>query len=585
MTSKSHHKSGTYQWWYCLMVIIILTSTGKKTKAQTPVVQNYTPERNQPPSTQPLPTPTFPSHLPPPQDLLLPPPTVTPSTGQTQDKIPQTIIVKAFEVTGSTVFNPKDFTKITQPYTKRPITFADILQLRADITNLYVSKGYINSGAYIPPQKLQSGVIEIRVLEGKLEGIKVTGTKRLNPEYIRSRLAIATGKPLNRDRLLEALQLLQLNPLIAKISAELSAGTRPGENLLEVQVKESQPLNAQLILDNGRSPAVGSFRRQIQVGDADLLGWGDSISAVYTNTDGSNGLDLNYTVPINPHNGTISFSYGFNNSNVIETPFSALDIQSNSTYYQLTLRQPIIQTPTKEFALGLTADHRESQANLLNGEVPFPEIGADSKGRTRITAIRFFQDWTQRNSKEVFALRSQFSFGFDALNSTINTKPPDSRFFSWLGQGQWVRVLAPDTLVLLRGNLQLADRPLVPLEQFTLGGIDNVRGYRQDALLSDNGFFASVELRYPIARFSRSNDILQLTPFVDFGTAWNLSATPTSNFNREPNTLVSAGLGLRLQLQDHLTASVDWGIPFVSISGNKKTWQENGLYFSIIANP
>ncbi|MHC5830270.1 MAG: ShlB/FhaC/HecB family hemolysin secretion/activation protein, partial [Nostoc sp.] len=106
--------------------------------------------------------------------------------------------------------------------------------------------------------------------------------------------------------------------------------------------------------------------------------------------------------------------------------------------------------------------------------------GADEQGRTRVSALRFSQEWTSRNSHEVIALRSQFSLGIDALNATINQNPPDSRFFAWQGQAQWARLLAPETLLLLRLNTQLASRTLLPIEQFGLGGQDSVRGYRQD---------------------------------------------------------------------------------------------------------
>lgn len=138
----------------------------------------------------------------------------------------------------------------------------------------------------------------------------------------------------------------------------------------------------------------------------------------------------------------------------------------------------------------------ESETSLL--DTPFPlSAGADDQGRTRISAVRFFQEWSQRSNTEVLFARSQFSLGIGALNATINKDAPDSRFFAWRGQTAWLRRLG-DTTLVLRADLQLADRPLVPLEQFSLGGVATVRGYRQDALLSDNGFLASAELRIPI---------------------------------------------------------------------------------------
>jgi hemolysin activation/secretion protein len=493
----------------------------------------------------------------------------------------ETITVDRFEVVGSTVFSAAEFAKITEPFTKRPLAIVELFQLRSAITQLYLDKGYITSGAYVPPQTLQRGVVTIRVIEGKLETITVTGTRRLSPNYVRSRLAIATRAPLNRDQLLKALQLLQLDPLLQSLSAELSAGTRPGESVLSVQVTEASSLSTQLIFDNARAPSVGTNRRQIQISQGNTTGLGDRLSASYTNTSGSNAIDLSYVLPLNPRNGTLSFSYGSASSSIIEPPFDVLKIESKARYYELAFRQPIVQTPTHELALGLTATHRQSEATLLDGLIPFPALGADPDGKTRLAALRFFQEATWRSSREVIALRSQFTVGLNALSATINPDPPDSRFFSWRGQAQWVRLLAPDTLLLLRGDLQLADRPMLPLEQFGLGGQDSVRGYRQDALLADNGLFASAEVRFPILRLPKLDGLLQLTPFIDLGTAWNLG----NALDPDPRTLVAVGLGLRLQYSDRLTARLDWGIPLTDINGAKNTLQENGLYFSIVIRP
>jgi hemolysin activation/secretion protein len=124
----------------------------------------------------------------------------------------------------------------------------------------------------------------------------------------------------------------------------------------------------------------------------------------------------------------------------------------NSRYYDITLRQPISQTPSEEFALGLSATRSESEISSRVLEIlGYPQAnfhqGADDQGRTRISAIQFFQDWTKRSSREVIAARSGFNLGIGAFNATVNDDAPDSRFFSWRGQAQWVRLLAPETLL------------------------------------------------------------------------------------------------------------------------------------------
>ncbi len=142
--------------------------------------------------------------------------------------------------------------------------------------------------------------------------------------------------------------------------------------------------------------------------------------------------------------------------------------------------------------------------------------------------------------------------------------------------------MAPDTLLLISGDVQLTSTTLLASEQFGLGGINSVRGYRQDLLLTDNGALASVELRLPIVRVSQWDGVLQITPFVDVGTAWNNSSNRDEN---NTSTLASVGLGLRWSQGNNFTAAVEWGIPLVLVDTQGDTWQEKGLYFYIQYNP
>lgn len=61
-----------------------------------------------------------------------------------------------------------------------------------------------------------------------------------------------------------------------------------------------------------------------------------------------------------------------------------------------------------------------------------------------------------------------------------------------------------------------------------------------------------------------------MTPFVDFGNAWNDSGREDTEIELNSNILLSIGLGLRLQLEDNLTARLDWGIPLISVDSEEK---------------
>ncbi len=568
-----HRKTQPYQLVFRRILVFGLWAIAPAAIAQSvPDLPRPVVPRPSPPTPVPLPTPA----LPPPADLLpLPPrptePEVSPIEG--------TITVSEFKVIGSTVFSAEELAKVTAPSTGRPISFAELLQARSAITQLYIDNGYVTSGAFIPTdQVIEGGIVTIQVVEGTLAEIQVKGNRRLRSSYVRDRLALASGKPLNTNRLLKALQLLQLNPLIKTISAELTAGAQPGVSILEVEVAEARSLTAALTLDNSQLPNVGSFQRQIQINEANLLGFGDGLSVSYANTDGRNALDLGYSLPVNARNGTVSINYGSYWSRVIQ--FKELDIRGDLWSLGLTYRQPVIQTPTRELALGLTVNRQQSQTSILG--FPFPlSAGANDAGQTRITQLQFFQEWTQRSSNSVMALRSQFNFGIDAFGTTTSDVPPDSRFFSWQGQGQWVRLLAPDTLFVARGNIQVADRPLVPIAQCGVGGLYSVRGYPQDFLLVDNCFSASAELRIPILRTADRKGILQIAPFVDFGTGWNNGDRPL----QDPTSLFGVGIGLRWQWTKRISASFDWGIPLNSFSSGSNSLQDQGLYFSVTVSP
>ncbi len=559
-----------------LLSLVFTTSSawGQSINPVTP-----TPEQPQP---QPLPSLEKPLQVPP----------IAPPTPDEIQNVPGTIVVQKFEFVGSTVFSQQQLQQATADFVGKSITFAELLQAANQITQLYLQRGYITSGAYIPSQEIQSGIVKIQVLEGSLEDIKVNVIKgRLSSNYVRSRISVAGYKPLNINRLQESLQLLQLNPRIERLNAELTAGTKPGTNLLEVTVVGADTFNTRLLLNNNRNPSIGSFERGIDISEISLLGLGDEFSFGYRNTDGSNRFEGSYNFPVNPRNGTIGFTYRITNNKIIEAPFDNLDLKVDSREYEFNFRQPVIQKATpklsQELALGFGFARRETNSSILG--VDFPVFsGADNNGETRISELNFTQEWLQRGSQAVFAVNSEISLGINAFNASVSDDEPDSQFLVWRGQMLYLRRLAQATSrstispsLLLRSSIQLASDSLVPIEQFSIGGPTTVRGYRQDALVTDNGIIASVEARIPIFQTPQAKGVLQIVPFIDFGIGWN-----TGRSSPDPNTLVGLGCGLLWQMGENFSARLDWGIPLVDIANSEgRTWQENGVYFQLEYKP
>ena len=104
--------------------------------------------------------------------------------------------------------------------------------------------------------------------------------------------------------------------------------------------------------------------------------------------------------------------------------------------------------------------------------------------------------------------------------------------------------------------MQIADRPLLGLEQFVVGGHTSVRGYRKNQLVRYNGLVGSLELRVPVPMpdLREWRPRFELAPFVDAGYSWNARG-PTDG----PTTLVSVGVGGRLGLTDRVHFEIYWG--------------------------
>ena len=86
--------------------------------------------------------------------------------------------VQQVEVLGSTVLQ-SEIDAIASQLENRDVTFADLLQLRADITQLYIDNGFITSGAFLPNnQNLTNGIVQVQVLEGTLENIEIVACEK-----------------------------------------------------------------------------------------------------------------------------------------------------------------------------------------------------------------------------------------------------------------------------------------------------------------------------------------------------------------------------------------------------------------------
>jgi len=529
------------------------------------------------PAEKPLPAPELRKPAPPVIEL---PPLAPPESGRVPF-VPR-VTVRKFRITGNTVVSDAELEKIAAPFENRPVTSTDLEELRRQLTLYYVNRGYVNSGAVLPDQTISDGVVEIRIIEGRLGRIEVEGTRHFRKAYFANRIALHAGPPLNLVNLQEELQTLLRDPLVSSINAELAPGVRPGDAVLTARVVEAPRYDFGAVLDNKLSPSLGEYALTF-VGEArNLTGWGDVLSGSFGFAEGiPYDVKLRYRSPLNARDTTAAVYYERAKSKVVQEPFSELDITSSVETVGLQLMQPVYRTSSRQLSLGAALEKRESQTTLLGEPFPFSP-GVGENGKAVVSVLRLTQDYLDRGRDQVLALRSTFSFGLDAFGSTVNSDAPDSRFRAWLGQAQWVRRVAErGDQVHVRLNAQLTNDSLLPLEQFSVGGLDSVRGFRTNQLVRDQGYTASVEYRRPFFANPSGWQNVQLAVFLDRGWAKN-KVEP----NPSPSGLTGVGAGLIWVPSPRYSAEVYFAKGTTHVPEQPgHSLQDDGVYFRFAVFP
>ncbi len=509
----------------------------------------------------------------------------TDGTDKTQTKLFE---LKGVKFEGNTLFSNEQLSKIAAPFINQIAGMAELEEIRYQITRYYVDKGYINSGALIKPnQNVTDGVVTYLIIEGRLTNINIKGNGRLRENYIKKRVWKDADKPFNTRKLQDYFQMLLQDPLIDRMDGNIVPGIKPGEAELDIDVTRARPYDLSISAGNHSSPNLGSEKLSINQTVRNLTGFGDSLNALLDFTEGTQEIDAAYSVPINANNTTLALNYNYSRNEIVSKPFDSLNIQSRLQSTKLSLNHPFYHTLRRDISMGVSVKSEETRT-YIDGR--FSVFEGSENGVDKATVVQLTQSFDDRTTRQVMALRSTFSFGVDMLSPTLHSESlPDGEFAAWLGQVQYARRFDGRAgQIIFKGNVQLADDRLFSMEQFTLGGGESVRGYRENKHTGDNGYLLSLEWRIPVWESQKTGHeeqtkLLQIAPFMDYGSAWD-----REHFNREgdmsDNTLHSVGIGL-LWSTPKLDAQIYYGYAIEDDeSDDEYDIQDDGIHFSVTYN-
>lgn len=416
--------------------------------------------------------------------------------------------------------------RFTKPYLKRCLITEQISQLSQEITDYLNQQGYITSKAAIPTQSLYSGTLKVNIIESHLEEILFNDEKFFDKTQKFTAFGnYKKGEIFNVKNLEPGMDQINRLP-----SSNASMKTLPGKLekndtiiLIENHPKKRTYLN--LSYDNFGNSRTGDKRETIGFMRDNLFWLNDNFSIYRTSNNldekrkkngGTSAIISNYSIPFN--------IYTLN-----------LDYSRSSYYFWSDDDQPI-----------------KSQGEVETRKISLDRLIEKNK-KTKITASASFTSRDNKNfiddarvltsSRQASIFSANFAQSFFMGNTTIFYKPSFHKSLAVMGADSDNKAIgrkAEFDIFRFYGNLtrkfalsgnqftynlaldsQISRQKLYAIDQFSVGGIYSVRGFKNGTILGDSGFNIRNELSFGLYQFFPNSRLplqfFSLSPFYDVG--------------------------------------------------------------------
>jgi hemolysin activation/secretion protein len=384
------------------------------------------------------------------------------------------------------------------------------------------------------------------------------------------------------------LEIFQQDERLTRVSARLEPSEQRGESVLRLDVEEAFPLRLGLEWSNDVPPSLGDQAARIDARLAGPLRVGDELFGDVRISKGLVDAEGGYGVPVNRFDTRLEGRVRWSDGEVVQDPFEDDQVVSEVFTAGVGVSQPLWRTRSDEVRVALIGEWRRSQTDLFDDGISYPGSGSNSEGQSTLSVLRIGGEWVHRARTRVLAVRQLVSVGLPILDASVNPRgEPDRDFGSFLTQlraAQRFERLYGIELVM-RGDLQLATEPLMPMEQIGVGGVSSVRGYRENEMVRDQAVFGGVEVRVPVFRNDERGHLVQLAPFFDAGYGWSASEREKPPDTQEAfgsKSLLGLGIGVRYRYRDWLGAELYWGGALSHVpKPPSDTLQDDGIYFRV----
>ena len=452
------------------------------------------------------------------------------------------------------------------------------LQGAADaVTTYYRQKGLILAQAVIPVQTVSGGIVDVQIFVGRLGRILAEGNKMYRTELLEKPFKKLIGQPISKSRI-EAALLTLTDYSGLSVFGVFQPGVQVGMADIVLKVQEEKQFDVAIRADDQGTRETGRNRLRATFDWNNVLGLADKLTLTGQQTYNPKN---NYFIGVD-YERFLANGFkigGFANVNDFDVggEFALFEINARTENQGVFLEKSIIRSRQQNLSTRFGYTRKESQSFAAG----------NSTSRDRLSVFSLSADY---DSVDTFSLSNdpndgggginfaflEFSHGvnnlFNSMGSPSDAEllpqgiqpsrregPPDNR----LAAGQFNKIFASYTRLqtirknhslLIRAEYQWTKDPLTPLEQYSVGGADNLRAFPEAQVLWDRALFTSVEWLINAPGFADKpafgnrtwGELLQFSVYYDRaeGRVNNPLATDLSG----NKVLKGAGVGLRFTM-------------------------------------
>ncbi|TPG27866.1 ShlB/FhaC/HecB family hemolysin secretion/activation protein [Variovorax guangxiensis] len=466
------------------------------------------------------------------------------------------VAVKEVRFTPSEILSAEALEAVAADYRGKQVSLTELQQLAARVNALYKAKGVVTALATIPQQDVTAGVIEVRLVEGRVGAVRVEGNASTETDFITNRLGLQAGQLVDLDKLEQGLVWFNRTNDV-RLQAELKPGAVFSTTDIQVGVTEPPRHEMLLTLDNMGSKLTGAWRAGVSYRNRSLLGLRDDLSLSYTRARGQDSRAASYSVAANRYGGRLSLGLYEDRTSIEYGPLSSLNITGESRARVLSFRQPVWIDARSQWDIVAGTKRRVSSNEiddvfLQRTDSKDRSLGAEWQWNNDASAVTasYIKYWTDAT------VLSREKYQIDRASLRYNQLLTESISLRGSLGGQWAR-----------------DKNLPSGEQFFLGGEGSVRGYPVGTYSGDQGYTVNLELHHPLLNTTVGSQTLASTGFFFVDHGRTAPFRPPASLLPAHEKLTGIGWGLNALIGKRTSVRLTLGYGLDDVPLSNKNYQ------------